>query len=54
MAIKACSPLISIVPSSICEIPARIRESVDLPEPFVPKIPTTSPLGIVNVISFKA
>ena len=44
----------TISPSSICEIPARINDNVDFPEPLVPKIPTTSPWGIVKDISFKA
>ena len=42
------------IPLINLDIPAKMSDSVDFPEPFVPKIPTTSPLGIVKVISFKA
>ena len=32
----------------------KIEDKVDLPEPFVPRIPTTSPFSTSNVISFNA
>src|SRR4030095_7547720 len=47
-------PRILILPSDGKVILERSLRSVDLPAPFGPMIPTTSPLSILRLISFNA